>query len=144
MIPHTDILKVSDEDLEWLIEGHSKRARISAWLENGPSIVIVTKGDKGVEAHTKTGTVTLGAQKVDVVDTIGAGDSFNAGFLAALKRSDSLSKKTVCDLPAQVLLEALTFATHVSAHTVSKAGAQPPWLSELKTESKSRQMSDLT
>lgn len=131
LILNTDILKVSDEDLAWIAGPRSQLALIRTWLENGTSIVLVTKGADGVVAHTSSGTVSRGAVKAVVVDTIGAGDTFNAGFLAGLRRVGSLKKQALKQLRPENLLSALDLATNVAAVTVARAGANPPWDNEL-------------
>lgn len=73
----------------------------------------------------------MAAQKVAVVDTVGAGDTFNAGVLAALHRAGALTKAAIASLDDAALTAALTLGTRAAAVTVSRAGANPPWASEL-------------
>ena len=126
-----DIIKVSDEDLDWIAEGQSSSGLVTTWLEEGTSVVLLTEGAKGVKAYCRDGTTHQPAQKAVVVDTIGAGDTFNAGFLAGLRQSNLLDKKRLQKVRAEELKPALELATIVAGHTVSKAGANPPWKSEL-------------
>ena len=117
-----DIVKVSDEDLEWM--GHD----IADLLAMGVHTVCLTEGAKGVTAHTADGPVHVPARKVEVVDTVGAGDTFNAGLLAGLHRAGALSKSAP---PRDALEDALRLGVAAAAITVSRAGANPPWAEEL-------------
>jgi fructokinase len=115
-------VKASDEDLAWL--GLSP----AEVLSRGPSVICVTEGARGVTAHVAGGTVSVAAPQVAVVDTVGAGDTFNAGFLAGLHRAGALTRAA----PAEsALREALHLGVRAAAVTVSRAGANPPWAAEL-------------
>jgi fructokinase len=131
MIAMADIVKVSDEDLDWLAEGGRGDALIRKWLESGVKIVTVTKGAEGVTGHTARGSLTVPARKVAVADTIGAGDTFNAGFLDGLRLRGHLSKKAVGVLSDADLSFALERGAAAAAVTVSRAGANPPWVHEM-------------
>ncbi len=133
MIAQTDIVKVSDEDLDWIIPGPESHAeKIPLLLQAGPAVVIVTKGGDGATGYLSDGSeVSVPVQKVDVVDTVGAGDTFNAGVLAALSQAGHLSKPNLRSLSENSLRDALTFGAKVAAVTVSRAGANPPWAEEL-------------
>lgn len=127
----SDIVKVSDEDLDWISPGVGHEAAIGAMLENGASIVLLTKGSDGVDAYTKDKKLSVAAQKVEVVDTIGAGDTFNAGFLSGLSNANCLSKEGVKTINSANLEKAIELGNRVAGITVSRAGANPPWLKEL-------------
>ena len=133
MISHADIVKVSDEDLNWLNPAPLTQAeKISAMLDTGPSVVIVTQGAAGAIATLADGTsITVPAVKTHVVDTIGAGDTFNAGFLAKLSELDLLTPEALGTLDPDALRDAMTYGARVAAITVSRAGANPPWANEL-------------
>ncbi|WP_340247415.1 carbohydrate kinase family protein [Sulfitobacter pontiacus] len=133
MISQADIVKVSDEDLDWLNPAPLTQAeKISAMLETGPSVVIVTQGAEGAIATLADGTsITVPAVKTNVVDTIGAGDTFNAGFLAKLSELDLLTPEALGTLDPDALRDAMTYGARVAAITVSRAGANPPWANEL-------------
>lgn len=125
-----DIIKVSDDDLHWLSPGAATLAEKAAGL--GSAMVIVTRGGDGAIAFFGNGaTVGIPAQTVAVVDTVGAGDTFNAGVLACLNRNGLLSKRAIAGISAEALREALAFGAKVAAVTVSRAGANPPWAHEL-------------
>ena len=133
MISQADIVKVSDEDLDWLNPAPLTQAeKISAMLDTGPSVVIVTQGAEGAIATLADGTsITVPAVKTHVVDTIGAGDTFNAGFLAKLSELDLLTPEALGTLDPDALRDAMTYGARVAAITVSRAGANPPWANEL-------------
>ncbi|MEM9581269.1 MAG: carbohydrate kinase [Pseudomonadota bacterium] len=133
MIAGCDIMKVSDEDLHWLIPGDSSAAdKARGMLDRGPQVVVLTEGAQGARAFLKDGRdVQAAAQKVDVVDTVGAGDTFNAGVLADLAQQGCLSKAALASITPEQMKRALQFGARVAAVTVSRAGANPPWASEL-------------
>ncbi len=133
MISQADIVKVSDEDLDWLNPAPLTQAeKISAMLDTGPSVVIVTQGAEGAIATLSDGTsIAVPAVKTNVVDTIGAGDTFNAGFLAKLSELDLLTPEALGTLDPDALRDAMTYGARVAAITVSRAGANPPWANEL-------------
>ncbi len=133
MLCKTHIVKVSDEDLDWLHPGPAhleEKARLL--LASGPSVVVVTQGAKGATAFLKNGAVvSVAAQPVKVVDTVGAGDTFNAGFLHKLNELQCLHVKALRDLPVEVIEQAVTFGSKVAGISISRHGANPPWANEL-------------
>ncbi|MBY6152109.1 carbohydrate kinase [Vannielia litorea] len=132
MLAHTDILKLSDEDLRWMFGGADPAAHAEELLAKGPKMICVTEGAKGVTAYLASGAHTVLAERVEVVDTVGAGDTFNAGVLAGLDRAGALSKKAVAEgLPKEVVIDALRLGVKAAAVTVQRAGANPPWAGEL-------------
>ena len=127
-----DIIKVSDEDLDWLVPGDLKEGDKVASLGSDSCLVVITKGSQGAVAYLPNGNVLSQAvPKVKVVDTVGAGDTFNAGFMAQLVALGQLTKTNLPNMDESVLQTAMAYATQVAAVTVSRAGANPPWLSEL-------------
>jgi fructokinase len=131
MIARADIVKLSDEDLHWL-EGPGDVASLARGiLARGPKLVFITEGAAGARAITATQNRFIAAQKVTVADTVGAGDTFNAGALAALHQAGALTKAGVSALSDAVLDAALSLGTRAAAITVSRAGANPPWSHEL-------------
>ena len=131
MIAVSDILKVSDEDLAWLIPG-SDTSEEKIMSLDGPVLRILTKGKKGATAFLgTTSPVTVAAETVAVIDTVGAGDTFNAGLLAFLDKRSELKREVVGTLDQNMLHAALQFAQKAASVTVSRKGANPPWRSEL-------------
>lgn len=133
MIALADIVKVSDEDLDWIIPGPETLAeKVPLLLQAGPSVVIVTRGSEGASGYLAKGAqVSVPVKQVQVVDTVGAGDTFNAGVLARLNQAGLLTKPGLRDLNTAQLRAALELGADVAAITVSRAGANPPWQHEL-------------
>ena len=132
MCAMSDIIKVSDDDLHWLAMGIDHDDIITNWLQDSASIVLITMGSKGAIAYTSSGTVQVPSQRTTVVDTVGAGDTFNAGFLAGLRRRGVLTKDKISGVTEVDLRSALDLACKVAAFTVSQAGANPPWQSDIE------------
>jgi fructokinase len=131
MIAMADILKLSDEDLRWFDDAGEPEDAIARWLELGPRLVVVTHGSEGAVGYTRTHKVTVTPKPAKVVDTVGAGDTFNAGILASLYEQGALSKARVAALSEQEIRDALSLGSAAAAVTVSRAGANPPWRHEL-------------
>jgi Sugar kinases, ribokinase family len=130
MIAMSDILKMSDEDLSWFgMAGEEEAARV--WLAAGPKIVIFTRGPRGAVAYTASETVEVPGVKVEVADTVGAGDTFNAGLLAALSQAGKLTKAGIANLSRDEIAAALSLGARAAAVTVSRPGANPPWAAEI-------------
>jgi fructokinase len=131
MIARADIVKLSDEDLHWLEGPGDLTALARGILAKGPKVVFITEGARGARAVTARQDRFVAAQKVAVVDTVGAGDTFNAGVLAALHQAGALTRAGVAALSDATLDAALSLGTRAAAITVSRAGANPPWSHEL-------------
>lgn len=131
MIARADIVKVSDEDLHWL-EGEGSTADLARrMLAKGPALVCITEGSKGATGYTDDHTVSVASTKVEVADTVGAGDTFNAGVLVSLHRAGLLTKEAIDTLTEAQIRDALALGAQAAAITVSRAGANPPWADEL-------------
>ena len=131
LIAMCDILKISDEDVKWMTGKTDLTGAARKWLKAGAKIVAITKGGEGVEAFTKRFAISLPAVKVKLADTVGAGDTFTAGLLAALARANRLTKPHLAAIGEEALREALSFAAQAAAITCSRPGADPPWAREL-------------
>jgi fructokinase len=135
MMALADIVKASDEDLAWLLQdgGEGEVAALAeAVRARGPALVLVTHGAGGVTAFAGGAPVHVPARKVEVVDTVGAGDTFNAGILAGLHDADLLSADAVRDgLSEEALRSVLDLGVRAAAVTVSRAGANPPKRADL-------------
>ncbi|AJE46213.1 carbohydrate kinase family protein [Celeribacter indicus] len=131
MLRHADIVKVSDEDLRWLLGPGDAEAQAKQILAMGPKLVCLTMGKDGVTGYGAQGVVHVPSERVTVVDTVGAGDTFNAGLLAGLWRAGRLGKAAVAALDTDSVAGALRLGARAAAVTVSRAGANPPWEDEL-------------
>ncbi len=131
MIALSDILKLSDEDLAWLAGSSPVEDLVSRWLDAGPKLIVLTRGGKAAVGYMKSGSVEVTPERVTVVDTVGAGDTFNAGILASLHDQGALTKSAIASLSEQQLRAALKLGADAAAVTVSRAGANPPWRHEL-------------
>jgi fructokinase len=125
-LPSVSLLKLSEDDASWL--GGTPRE----WLASGPAAVVITRGGKGLTVFTRDGGEwSVPGEQVDVVDTIGAGDTVNAALLHGLSARDALSARSLSALGADSWGEVLHFAARAAAVTVSRAGAEPPYAAEL-------------
>lgn len=134
MLRCADIVKVSDEDLNWIYPDNQPIAQKVAHLQNeGPKLVVLTKGGQGATAWNMEGImVDVPVRNVEVVDTVGAGDTFNAGVLAYLAEHSLLTKPALSAIGPAAMTAALSFGASVAGVTVSRAGADSPWRDEVK------------
>jgi fructokinase len=130
-LAHADIVKVSAADLGWLYPGERSSAVVDRWLGRGVKLVVVTDGATGAIATGAPGEITVPAPSVSVVDTIGAGDAFNAGLLAWLHGNQLLGAEQLSRVGRDEVAAAVGFANRVAAFTCTRAGADPPWAHEL-------------
>ena len=118
-------VKVSDDDIYWLYPGADLDKVVNNWLALGPELVVVTFGDKGLAGFRDKTKVSVGAKKVVVVDTVGAGDTVGAILVEAIIQ-DGLAK-----LMGDRLTLMLDRAARAAAITVSRTGARPPRRDEI-------------
>ena len=130
-----DVVKVSDEDIEWLTGGAPIDEVVERWLGMGPSLVVVTRGKHGSDVATASGLrFTKTPADVPVVDTVGAGDSFMGGIIDAMwgmGLRGGEARETLRTLPEEQVRAIIDRASAVSDVTVSRKGANPPWAHEL-------------
>ncbi|MDF9279408.1 carbohydrate kinase [Arthrobacter sp. EH-1B-1] len=132
-----DVVKASDEDLEWLYPEQDHRESARRWLELGPAVVVVTRGSKGPWAVVDRGECEVPAPATSVVDTVGAGDSFMAALLSALvdrELDGGQRRNELRALSVEQMQGVLAFAAAAAAVTVSRAGANPPTRAELRAQ----------
>lgn len=128
-----DIVKISEDDYRYLYGAQDLNKVSKDWLKNGVKLVIFTLGAEGSKVIYDNGKeVFAKSKKVDVVDTIAAGDTFNAGFLLSLDEQGLLDRESLDIISDTQLEKALTFANKVASFTVTKKGANPPWLDEIQ------------
>jgi fructokinase len=118
-------VKVSDDDLYWLYPDEKIESVVNRWLSDGVALVVVTYGAKGITGHTSSGSVAVDAVKVEVVDTVGAGDTVGAVLVEAI------IEKGLSNLTGDLLRDALARAAGAAAITCSRTGARPPSKMEL-------------
>jgi fructokinase len=118
------IVKLSEDDFSWLYES-SERDVIANWFSRGTEIVVVTRAEKGVSAFTRDGRIDCPAAKVELVDSVGAGDTIGAVIV------EGLLKYGLGGLRADTLKQVLERAAKAAGITCSRAGANPPWKEEL-------------
>jgi fructokinase len=133
-----DVVKASDEDLEWLYPGQDVLDSARKWLalggSEGPALVVVTRGADGPWGVCRAGEASGPAPKRDVAVTVGAGDSFMAALLSGLVDRDldgAQNRGELRDLPVEGLAELLAHAARAAAVTVSRPGANPPTRAEM-------------
>jgi fructokinase len=126
-LPHVSLLKMSEEDADWL------GPDVQGWLAAGPAAVVITRGGDGLTVFTRDGReLSVPGERIAVVDTIGAGDTVNAALLYALSERDLLSARALASVPDHTWREVLAFAARAAAITCSRAGAEPPYASEMR------------
>ena len=131
-VASTDLLKVSDEDVEALAPGMPPGQAAEGWLAAGPAAVVVTYGASGAILHrARKESMSVSAPPVAVVDTIGAGDTFTAGLSVSLLRRGVERAQQLAALPDEGWHEVLRFAAAAAALNCTRAGANPPRLNEV-------------
>jgi fructokinase len=134
LVALADVVKASDEDIAWLYPDATVAEIMARWLALGPALVVVTHGGDGADALTASGSVRVPALRAEVVDTIGAGDSFMSGLLAALSDLGLLGserREQLRALSASDVTQVVQFAARCAAITVSRPGADPPTRADL-------------
>jgi fructokinase len=129
-----DVVKVSDEDLYWLYPGRRDEEVAREWIGRGPGLVVVTRGGQGVYATTADLELSRPALPIDLVDTVGAGDSFTSGLLDGLRRADLIGgprRAALASIDESTLISVLDAAALVAAITCSRPGADPPTRAEV-------------
>jgi fructokinase len=121
----SSVVKVSDEDLNWLYPGKTIVEIAKKWLEVGVKLVVATLGDKGITAFRQNEEIFVDAVKVVVADTVGAGDTVGAVLVEAIVNYG------LDNLTEEVLKTMLNRATKAAAITVSRTGANPPSKEEI-------------
>ena len=128
-LPSIDILKVSEDDSYWLGLG-TQGTTVDDWLAAGVTAVVMTRGGDGISVFTAADETSVPGVPVDVVDTIGAGDTVHGALLSFLQKESIITSNAVKEMSKQDWQHALEFAAKAAAITVSRPGADPPWASE--------------
>ena len=124
-IDKASIIKLSDDDLNWLYGGDEEEI-VSGWLARGVSIVVVTRAEKGLRAYSLGEVIDVPAVKVELVDSVGAGDTIGAVLV------EGVLQRGIDGLRSEVLRSVLERAAKAAAITCSRAGAKPPTRQELE------------
>jgi fructokinase len=122
----SSVVKLSDDDFEWLYPGKSPESIANQWLQGGVALVVMTRGADGLVGYTSDGVVEVAGEKVNVVDTVGAGDTVGAIIVQGLITDGLLNMR------GSVLKDVLHRAAVAAAITCSRAGAQPPYAHEIR------------
>lgn len=126
-----DLLRSSADDLRWIAPGEDPLATAERLLDRGPVAAVVTFGGSGAVAVSPRGTVEVDAAPVEVVDTVGAGDSFTGALLSWLHRREIADRHGLLAVTPDGWRDALDFATTAAGVTCTRVGADPPWADEL-------------
>lgn len=147
LIGLSDVVKVSDEDLDWLEPGRDPHEIVRDWAQLGPALVVVTRGGEGALAVTAGGVeYDLTAPTVEVADTVGAGDSFMGGLVSGLWNAGLLgaeNREGLAELTVDELEAILTRCARIAAITVSRPGANPPTAAELGEAAEAAEAAEL-
>jgi fructokinase len=122
----SSVVKVSDDDMAWLYPGQQYADVAKRWVNDGAALVVVTRGAEGLVGFTSDGSVEVPGVKVDVADTVGAGDTVGAIIVEAM------IEKGILNLTGDTLKAVLYRAAVAAGITCSRKGAQPPFKRELK------------
>lgn len=134
LVALSDVVKVSDEDLRWLYPDQRDEDVAQRWLGMGPALVVVTRGGAGTYAVSARLELYRPAVPIDLVDTVGAGDSFTSGLLDALLRADLIGatrREELAAIDESTLESVVDVAAAVAAITCSRPGADPPTRAEV-------------
>ena len=134
LVSVSDVVKVSDEDLAWLCSDEPLENVAARWLATGPALVVVTLAGAGVYAVSAGLEVRRPAVPIDLVDTVGAGDSYTSGLLEGLARADLIGgprRDALATTDESTLVSVLDRAALVAAITCSRPGADPPTRAEV-------------
>lgn len=130
-ITHCGLVKASVEDLNWLYPGRSLEQVVNEWQSLGTELVLITDGSRAAHAFGASGSATVAVEPVEVVDAVGAGDTFHAGVLSWLHEHHRLSRAGLRTLTHTELTECLQFGNRVARMVCEREGANPPWKHEL-------------
>ena len=126
LLPFATLVKASAEDLAWLYPTEKTQDVAARWLNTGPSLIVITLGAKGAIGISGNALVSIPALRVDIADTVGAGDAFTSALLARLDDGGLLNRDALNTLSALALKDALEYANQAAAIACMRHGANPP------------------
>jgi fructokinase len=129
-----DVVKLSEDDAAWIYPGLRAAAVLKLILDLGPRVVALTRGENGAIAGSNGAVVDIAGIPVDVVDTVGAGDSFGAALIAALVDESAFGPQATRSADEGVLARAVSYAVAASAIACTRRGAAPPLREEIDAQ----------
>jgi fructokinase len=126
-----DLIKVSYEDLSLIYPDAASDEIARRWLSAGAGIVIVTRGESGAEAFKETERVMVGGYRAELIDTVGAGDTFQAAMIAGMAEMGICSRPALDGMTSEHVVQLMNFAARAAAITCSRRGADLPFRSDL-------------
>ena len=126
LLPFATLVKASAEDLTWLYPTKGYADIAAQWIDMGPSLVVVTLGENGAIGMCADAVVSIAGVRVEVADTVGAGDAFMSALLAWLDDRDLLNRTALATLNDDALTDALSYAAGAAAISCTRPGAEPP------------------
>tara|TARA_Y100000590_G_scaffold67658_2_gene73512 strand:+ start:652 stop:1590 length:939 start_codon:yes stop_codon:yes gene_type:complete len=135
LISLATIVKVSVADIEWMYPDSNPKKIISQWINSGPSLAILTSGEKGSYAETPSGIkINSPAKPVNIVDTVGAGDSFMSALLWWLLEKKFLNLQSIKTLKEKDIENLLIYSSTAASITCGRSGANPPFANEISID----------
>lgn len=134
LLAHVDVVKVSSEDLEILYPDASHAQIGQRWLAAGAALVIITRGEDGAEAFGSFGRLDVDGVRIEVADTVGAGDTFQAALIAGLAERAVRSRAALKALSVDECRDVMRFAMRAAAITCSRRGADLPRRSDVNLD----------
>jgi len=134
LVQQADIVKASEEDLALIAPGEPVEAVARDWLTAGARLIVVTRGKDGACAYTRTAAVRVPGVPVEVADTVGAGDTFQAALLSGLNHLGTTSRDRLNALDSTQLSRLMTYCTRAAAHTCTRRGADMPSRADLEKD----------
>jgi fructokinase len=131
-LDQTSLYRCSDEDLDWISPGHSAESFSTELLARGIEAVIVTRGAEGCEVFTPSWSAERSGAATEIVDTVGAGDTFTGAILCGLHERGITSRGSLRSLEKTSFLDVIDNALSAAALVCTREGADPPWRVEIR------------
>lgn len=132
LLPHINLIKASDEDINLLFPNADFETIANQWLRTGPELVVVTQGENGATAFTKQGKIHCPGRKVEVVDTVGAGDTLQATLLGQIRQFRNSNQNPLSSISNDDLQRILERSVAAAAITCTRKGADMPSINQLE------------